>query len=133
MWWIKKSCSFTLLEVMVAIAILSIALVAVYGSQSQSISLASEAKLNTSAALLAQAKMAEIEADNAENLTSDSGDFGEDFPDYQWNLTVSDVPSFGEQEALKHLRQIDLTISNSGQEKYAYKLRLFRFVPRTKD
>jgi len=131
--WIKKSCGFTLLEVMVAIAILSIALVAVYGSQSQSVSLASEAKLNTTAALLAQAKIAEIEAENAENLTSNSGDFGDDFLDYQWDLAVNDVPSFGEQEALKHLRQIDLTISNVGQEKYAYKLRLFRFVPRTKD
>ena len=59
-------------------------------------------------------------------------DFGEDFPNYRWDLAVSDVPSFGEQEALKHLRQIDLTISYVGQEKYAYKLRLFRFVPRTK-
>ena len=53
---------FTLLEVMVAMAIIAIALTAVLGSQSKSLSLASEAKFSTTVALLAQSKMAEIEA-----------------------------------------------------------------------
>ncbi|MBW2002545.1 MAG: type II secretion system protein, partial [Deltaproteobacteria bacterium] len=86
---------FTLLEVMVAIAIIAITLVAVFGSQSQSLSLANEAKFSTTAALLAQSKMAEIEAINYEDLTSDSGDFGENFPNYHWNLTVRDISFVG--------------------------------------
>ena len=55
---LEESPGFTLLEVMVAISILAIALVAVFGSQSQSLSLANEAKFNTTAPFLAQSKMA---------------------------------------------------------------------------
>ena len=84
-----EPAGFTLLEVMVAMAIIAIALTAVFGSQSQSLTLASEAKFSTTAAFLAQSKMAEIEAQKPEDLTSDSGDFGEDFPGYLWELSLA--------------------------------------------
>jgi general secretion pathway protein I len=124
----KETSGFTLLEVMIAVAVIAIALVAVFGSQSQSLSLANEAKFNTTAALLAQSKIAEMAAEKPEDLTSDSGDFGEDFPDYHWNLTVSDV-SFGEEEASEYLKQIDLSLSYGEHGRYQYRLRLYRFVP----
>ena len=124
---------FTLLEVMIAIAIIAIALVAVLGSQSQSLSLANEAKFNTTAALLAQSKMAEIETFNPGDLVSDSGDFGEDFPDYHWDLTVSDATFAGtEEDVLGYLRLINLSLSFAGHGQYKYMLRLYRFVPKTK-
>jgi len=72
---------FTLLEVMIAMAILAITLVVVFQSQSQSISMAGQARFETTAALLAQDKMAEIEAADPENIASDTGGFGDDFPD----------------------------------------------------
>jgi general secretion pathway protein I len=53
----KENRGFTLLEVMVAIALIAIALTAVLGSQSQSVSLAGEARFNTTATLLAQSKI----------------------------------------------------------------------------
>ncbi|MCP4680865.1 MAG: prepilin-type N-terminal cleavage/methylation domain-containing protein [Desulfobacterales bacterium] len=121
---------FTLLEVMVAIAIIAIALSAVLGSQSQSVSLATEAKFNTSAAFLAQSKMAEIAIYGPENLTSGSGNFGDDFIDYQWNLIVNDVNLPDEEETGKYLRQIDLTVSLGEHNLYKYHLRLYRFVPK---
>ena len=127
----KKSSGFTLLEVMIAMAIIAIALVAVFGSQSQSLSLANEAKFNTTAALLAQSKIAEIAAEKPEDLASESGDFGEDFADYHWDLTVSDV-SFGEEEVSEHVKQIDLSLSYGEHGQYQYRLRLYRFVPRTR-
>lgn len=121
---------FTLLEVMIAVAIIAIALVAVFGSQSQSLSFANEAKFNTTAALLAQSKIAEIAAETPEDLASESGDFGEDFPNYHWNLTVSDV-EFGETgEVLEHLKKIDLSLSYGEHDQYQYRLRLYRFAPR---
>jgi len=128
----KKGSGFTLLEVMVAIAIIAITLVAVFGSQSQSLSLANEAKFSTTAALLAQSKMAEIEAVNPEDLASDSGDFGENFPNYHWNLTVSAVSFAGADKALDYLKQIDLSLFYGEQSQYQYTLRLYRFVPKVK-
>ena len=127
----KKDSGFTFLEVMVAVALLAIALIAVLGSQSQSVSLASEARFYTTVTLLAQGKMAEIEAKDLDTLSSDSGDFGEDFPNYSWNLKVSDVEIPGEEEAYEHLRQIDLIVSWGQHELYQYHLRLYRFVPET--
>jgi general secretion pathway protein I len=114
-------------------AIIAIALTAVLGSQSQSLSLASEAKFRTTAAFLAQGKMAEIEAEKAENLTSDSGDCGEEFAGYRWDLSVNDA-TFDEPENVSdHLKQIDLTIFWEGHDKFEYSLRLYKFVPETQE
>jgi general secretion pathway protein I len=128
----KRNSGFTFLEVMVAIAIIAITLVAVFGSQSQSLSLANEAKFSTTAALLAQSKMAEIEAVNPEDLASDSGDFGENFPNYHWNLTVQDISFVGADEVLSYLKQIDLSLFYGEQSQYQYGLRLYRFVRKSK-
>ena len=62
---------------MVAMSIIAVVLTAILGSQSQSLSLAGEAKFSTTASLLAQGKMAEIEMENPQELISDSGDFGD--------------------------------------------------------
>ncbi|MBW2035901.1 MAG: prepilin-type N-terminal cleavage/methylation domain-containing protein [Deltaproteobacteria bacterium] len=127
----QKSPGFTLLEVMVAMAIIAIALTAVLGSQSQSVSLATEAKFSTTAVLLAQDKLAEIEAEKIGDLTSGSGDFGEDFPGYRWNLRVTDT-SFDELEEISdHLKQIDLIVSWGEDDQYQYALRLYRFFTKT--
>lgn len=125
-----RSSGFTLLEVMIAIAIIAIALVAVLGSQSQSLSLATEAKFNTTAALLAQSKIAEMEAASPENLVSNSGEFGEDFPNYRWELTVSDLGFSGAKDLLDYLKQIDLVVSWGEHRPYQYRVRLYRFAPK---
>jgi general secretion pathway protein I len=126
-----NTSGFTLLEVMIAMAIIAIALTAVLGSQSQSLSLAGEAKFSTTVSFLAQSKMAEIESEELEDLSGNSGDFGEDFPGYRWNLRIDDV-TFDEPEGVSdHLKQIDLTISWEEGDQYEYHLRLYRFVPET--
>jgi len=127
----RKSFGFTLLEVMVAMAIIAIALTAVLGSQSQSVSLASEAKFNTTAPLLAQSKIAEIEVAEQGALAGDSGDFGEDFPGYTWELSVEDI-TFEEPENVSDLlKRIDLKVSWGEAEQYQYRLRLYRFFPKS--
>jgi len=96
--------------VMVAVSIIAMALVAALGSQSQSVSLASEAKFATTAAFLAQLKMAEFETKNPQDLVSESGDFGDDFPDYYWVSQIRQVSFPGIEEYANLLKQIDVTI-----------------------
>lgn len=113
----QRLAGFTLLEVMIAIAILAIALTSLFGSQSQSLSLAIEARFNTTAAFLAQEKFAEYEAGLAE-LTSGEGDFGDDFPGFTWKMSVenayfADVAGLDELE--KPLQKLELTIAWEGE------------------
>lgn len=114
---------FTLLEVMIAMAILAVALVSVYQSQSQSIAMASDARFLTTASLLAQARMAEIDGANPLQLAGGSGDFGESYPDYRWALEVGAVEGF------PLLKKVDLTVTNSRMTKRnAYRLTLYKVV-----
>ena len=116
---------FTLLEVMIAVALISIALVTLLGSQSQSVFFANSAKFETMAALLAQSKMSEITIQAADSLSSDSGDFGEDYPGYAWEATVSDVSIEGMDTISNYLKQIDLTVTWGV---FNYNIRLYHYV-----
>lgn len=103
---------FTLLEVMIALAILAIAMTSLFGSQSQALSLAIEAKFNGAAAFLAQEKLAEYEAGVVE-MVSGEGDFGEPFPGFTWKTEISDaeLDAFADLAELERgLRRVELTI-----------------------
>ena len=115
---------FTLLEVMIAVALLAIALTTLLGSQSQSVSFANSAKFETMAALLAQSKMSEVVLES-DSFSSDSGDFGDDYPGYVWEATVSDVSIEGVDDISDYLKQIDLTVSWGV---FKYNLRLYHYV-----
>lgn len=105
------SAGFTLLEVMVALAILAITLTVLYGSQSQSLSFSTEAKFNTYAAFLIEEKLSEIQAGEIE-VYNTSGDFGDDYPEYRWKMTVDSVSVTDPDVFAKisDLRKITLTV-----------------------
>jgi type II secretion system protein I len=88
----RRARAFTLLEVMVAIAILGIALLGLLGLQHQSIQSVIRAQQETRASMLAQAVMTEAELERFPDLGYTSGDFqaafpGE-FPDFRWERMV---------------------------------------------
>ena len=120
--------AFTLLEVMIAIAIMAISLTALYGSQSRSLSYATEAYFNFVAPSLATAKLAELQS-GVNDPTSGSGDFGEDFPGYVWQLEVVDA-NLGEIESLADLedkiQKIDLKVERSDSP-FSYSLRYYEY------
>jgi general secretion pathway protein I len=116
----KKEKGFTLMEVMVAMAILAIALVSIFQLQSQSISMATESRFMTTAALLAQSKMAEVEARNSLSNQNESGDFGNDYPQYAWHLQISDTE-------LLQFKKIEITVTNKlFLSRGTYKLVLYK-------
>jgi general secretion pathway protein I len=118
-------CSgFTLLEVMIAMAILAITLVAVYQSQSQSISMAGGSRFLTTASLLAQSRMVEIDAADPRGIAAGNGDFGEDFPDYRWQVEIGDTE-------IDVLKKISLTVTNSRMVvRNSFRLILYKVVLR---
>ena len=115
---------FTLLEVMVAVALIAIALTTLLASQSQRVSFANSAKFETMAALLAQSKMSELVLQGVDTVSGDSGDFGEDYPGYAWEATVSDFSIEGADAVSDYLKQIDLTVTWGV---FSYRLRLYHY------
>jgi general secretion pathway protein I len=123
----RTSAGFTLLEVMVAMAIMSIVLVSVYRMHSQTLSMNFANRFYTQAPMLAQSKLAQIEAGAAEMIAGDSGDFGEEFPGYSWSVAVEEVSSEALGEVANDLKRIDLTVSFNDNE-YTYSVRTYRLL-----
>ncbi|EKD40069.1 MAG: hypothetical protein ACD_75C00185G0004 [uncultured bacterium] len=104
--------AFTLLEVMIAVAIIAIAMVTLLGSQARSLSHATEAHFNVVAPMLASLKLAEM-AGGVIPAVNDDGDFGEDFSGYKWKMEVEDA-EFATSEVLgaltEPLQKVELTV-----------------------
>jgi len=111
---VRSRAGFTLLEVMVSVTIIGIALVTLIGAQSQSISIATASRFETTASLLARQKMTELALAGFDDLQSDEGNFAEDFSDYHWKV---DIQELGEDDTgIKGggdmLKAVDLTITS---------------------
>ena len=116
---------FTLLEVMIALSILAIVLVAVYKLHAMSINMNISAKFYTIAPMLAQQKMAEFEIKPLEDVHNESGDFGENFEGYDWSLTVDDVNNDFLGSYAENLKKIQIRISY--MEQFNYNFTTYRY------
>jgi general secretion pathway protein I len=116
---------FTLLEILVAMSIVTFALIAIFRLYSQTISMNYLLSFNTTAPFLAQKKMAELTSMPGEDLGDNSGDFEEAFPGYTWAVAVEDVVS--ESLETEDLKKIDVRVSMNGDE-HVYYLRRYRFL-----
>lgn len=116
---------FTLLEVMVALAILSIALTSIYRLHGQTMDMSARARFYNQAPLLAQAKLSEIERQGIKNAADGSGDFGEAHPGYAWSVSVEEMPSDLLKANEYHLVRIGIRISLGSEDDF--QLRTYRF------
>ena len=80
---------FTLLEVMVAVAILAIALVVILKANLQSLEVLTDTREAATVSLLAASKLAEVEAIGLERWNQIQGDFGEEYPDITWEVDIA--------------------------------------------
>jgi general secretion pathway protein I len=119
---------FTLLEVMIAMAILATVLVTVFHSQSQSIAMANESRMMTTLALLAQSRMAEMEGQQDLSTGQTSGTFGEDYPNYTWSAIITQPPGPGSS----YLRKIEIAVVHTYNPKRPYRVILYRPTTLTK-
>ena len=123
----QTASGFTLLEVMVAMAIMAIVLVSVYRMQSQTLTMNTAARFYTQAPMLAQSKLAQLEAASAGTIVGDSGDFGDKFPGYSWSISTDEVSSETLGEFAADLKRIEMTVAFNSDE-YVYNVRTYRFM-----
>ena len=125
---LRAADGFTLLEVMVAVAIISIVLLAVYRLHSQTLLMNHTTRFYTLAPLLAQGKLTELQLRPPQDLFDDSGDFGEDYTGYTWEARIGSAESELLEKEAENLKRIDLTVRYTDDEQ-SYSLRTYRFMP----
>jgi general secretion pathway protein I len=129
-----KSTGFTLLEMMVAVSIIAIALTSIYKLHAQTIRLNSIARFNALAPLLAQERMALIDAQPIEDISDDSGEFEDGFEHYAFDIVVEETPSefletsgdLGKDSGLI-LKKITVEITESKSEQ-TYRVSTYRMM-----
>ena len=94
---------FTLLEVLISLAIIAIVLITCLRAQNQSIRLYHLSRDMTVATILARQKMGEIELAEFPELGGEEGDFEDKFPGFTWQKTVSMTP-------FEEARRVDLSV-----------------------
>lgn len=102
----NKAAGFSLLETMIALAIIGIALVTLLGLGNRSINISARLQKITQATLLAQEKMTELElrAQTSNfDLQNEEGVFTPPFDIYRWHTEFEDTP-------LAAIRMVTVTV-----------------------
>jgi prepilin-type N-terminal cleavage/methylation domain-containing protein len=97
---------FTLLELLVALAILGSTFTVLLSAHTSAARVEAEARRVLTATALTRDVLSRTEVEGLPVFEKDSGDFGEDFPGYRWEREVSDVPLL----PLQDLKQVTIRI-----------------------
>ncbi|WP_319526034.1 prepilin-type N-terminal cleavage/methylation domain-containing protein [uncultured Desulfosarcina sp.] len=111
-----SNAGFTLMEVIVALSVVAIALLAIYRMHTQTLFMDARGRFDSVAVMLARQKLAEMETVDPAEFTGDSGDFGSDHPGYTWKIETEDIESDLIRDDGPVLRKIVLTIGMNEDE-----------------
>ncbi|MEW6664421.1 MAG: prepilin-type N-terminal cleavage/methylation domain-containing protein [Thermodesulfobacteriota bacterium] len=120
-----RNDGFTLLEVLLSLAIMTIAVLAVFRLQAQNLDLQSEAGFLTLGSQLGQQRMAEIAARTNLSEGQSSGDFGELYPAFRYEEEIARVAG------TKHLWKVRLVVreeGDSGARRILLETRIYRYA-----
>ncbi len=124
---------FTLLEVLVAMSIISIVFISAFKMHAMNIKLVQREKFDSVAPLLAAKQLALVEADIME-YDNASGDFKDEYASFKWQCEISDISlsdfensDFAlDEDSMEKFKKIILTISGFGK-KHKYKVTTWRY------
>ena len=116
----NRPVGFTFLEIMIALSILALVLVAAFRNQAQSVSMGEEARYLTHVAFLAREKMVGLESGQGEAGAPESGSWEVPFEDFYWETTV-------EQTEITGIKKMTVTVGMSGGAFAPYILELYRY------
>ncbi|MCD4744385.1 MAG: prepilin-type N-terminal cleavage/methylation domain-containing protein [Desulfobacteraceae bacterium] len=130
----SKLKGFTLLEVLIAMAIIGIVFVSVFRMHAGNIRLVQREKFDSIAPLLAAKQLALIETDimKYDNM---SDEFDKEYKGYKWRCEISDMSlsdfddsdSALDKNSIEDFKKITLTISGFDKE-HIYKIITWRYV-----
>ncbi|MFH1982423.1 MAG: prepilin-type N-terminal cleavage/methylation domain-containing protein [Pseudomonadota bacterium] len=115
---------FTLLETLIALAILAIALVALFRLHYQSIDLSAEIAFNANAPFLAGQLLSDVERAGLDGAGRHAGTFQEGLPPYSWQVDIAQVELPVGEATPPKLWKIDIDIASG--ERLNYHLTTFR-------
>ncbi|MGH7977808.1 MAG: type IV pilus modification PilV family protein [Limisphaerales bacterium] len=115
-----RQAGFSLIEVIVAILILGVALVALTEGVTGALTSSKASELQTTAAMLAAGQIETLRAEGDYPDGETEGDFGDEFPQYQWTQTIDDADVPG-------LHDVDVVVKDlqTGKDLYDLKTLLF--------
>ena len=125
-----RNRGFSLIEIMVAVAILSISLLVLLRTSGNTLVNSRRSEIMTIAVMLARQKMTDIEIDLYEQMRrnefpderSEDGDFDEPYEDFKWKMEIKKVelpaPSMGDEGSIQDMvgRQLTKEIGKTVRE-----------------
>jgi len=118
----RHNAGFSLVEVIVAIAILSVALVGLTHGITAALGSNKESELQTTSAMFAAGLIEELRAEGDLKDGQAQGACGPELPTYQWSESVSPAGVDG-------LHQVEVSIQNARSGQDIYKLQTLLFEP----
>lgn len=106
-----RATAFTLVEVLAALVLVAIILPVAMRGISLATAAAGEARRQTEAGSLAEAKLNELLATGGWQGSDLAGDFRPDWPDYQWAAELLQWEGAGSQTATPSLRQLSVSVA----------------------
>jgi type II secretion system protein I len=120
----RGSEGFTLLEVLICMALIAIAFLAVFRLQAQNLDLQSEAQFMTVARFLAQDRLSRIQAEEPLDSVGRSGDFEPTYPNYRYEEEIKDEP--GDLENLYRVSVHILRDVGSAERRFSVETLIYR-------